>query len=513
MRSFSRLSLLSFFCWTVVSAGTTLAPAPAVAQEAALSKARDLNKKAVEAYENLDPDEARKFLQQALEVFAADGLDKHPLKATTHVTMGVVLVGGLKQRDAGIRQFKRALEIQADARIPKRLSTPEVVAAFEEARKDAGTAATPTPEPAKAEPAKPDPAKPAAVVGDGPPSDIKGIYHEPLTEAKTGAALNIKAAVQKGLAFEKLVLAYRPEGATDFLARDMDKDDKGWYTARIPEPALAGANVSYYIEARGAKGQSVASNGTSGEPHQVALSAPSAPKPVAQESSEDGPGGDGAVAKEKPSGAPGNYAGGRIFVILGAGVGGGITDGTAELNPEYGVDRKPNTYKGAAPANAGHIVGEVGYLLAPRLLLSVQARYQVITGATEWRDPSCPSGVCPAAKEALAAFAKATYFLGDSATFRPFVGGGLGLGDIRHLVNISNRLGLDGKKKLTDCGRTRDQPCIDTVAMGGLFVVASVGFVYNVSDGFMLTLSLNPEVAMPKVLLNVDLNFGLGLRF
>src|SRR5215207_4628906 len=96
-----------------VAALTALAPpAPARAQDPeALARVRDLNKKAVDAYENLDLEEARKSLMTALEICATEGLNRHNLKATTHLNLGVVLVGGSKQRDAGTKQFKRALEI------------------------------------------------------------------------------------------------------------------------------------------------------------------------------------------------------------------------------------------------------------------------------------------------------------------------------------------------------------------------------------------------------------------
>jgi hypothetical protein len=42
-------------------------------------------------------------------------------------------------------------------------------------------------------------------------------------------------------------------GASDFLARDMEREASGEYQARIPEPATAGGSVAYYIEAAGAR--------------------------------------------------------------------------------------------------------------------------------------------------------------------------------------------------------------------------------------------------------------------
>src|SRR5262245_56264976 len=90
-----------------------------------LAKVTDLNKRALDAYENLDMEEASKFLRTALETCASEGLNSHPLKARTHVHMGVVLVGGMRRKDLGIAQFKRALEIDKNIKITKRLNNPE----------------------------------------------------------------------------------------------------------------------------------------------------------------------------------------------------------------------------------------------------------------------------------------------------------------------------------------------------------------------------------------------------
>src|SRR3954470_17664281 len=87
-----RPSLLSC-CAAVVCAGALLCSgSPAQAQDAVLQKVTDLNKKAVESYENLDMDEAAKFLRQALELCAAEGLNNHKAKARTHIHLGIVMV-------------------------------------------------------------------------------------------------------------------------------------------------------------------------------------------------------------------------------------------------------------------------------------------------------------------------------------------------------------------------------------------------------------------------------------
>ena len=64
---------------------------------------------------------------------ASAGLDKHPIRARTHIHFGIVAIVGFKQREVGIKQFRKALEVQPDIKLTKQLATPELQDAFEEA--------------------------------------------------------------------------------------------------------------------------------------------------------------------------------------------------------------------------------------------------------------------------------------------------------------------------------------------------------------------------------------------
>jgi hypothetical protein len=462
----------------------------------ALAKVKELNKKALEAYENLDPDEARKALMQALEVCATEGLNKHPLKATTHMNLGVILVGGFKQRESALRQFGRALEIEPGIKIPKRLTNPEIQAAFDAAAKEAGVGSKPEPAAETAGAADPPaPAEPTAAPSrDGPPENIKGIHHEPVGDAVPGKAVPIKAAVEAALGSERVVLAYRAEGASDFLTRDMDLDESGWYVARIPEPATSGKSVAYYIEARGRGGQPLASNGSSGEPHMVALGAPAAA--VAQTKSiEEGD----LAARATTSQAVGA---GRLWLALGIGGGGGYAKGVPEVSPMTG--RRSNDFAGVAPAQLMHFAPEIGYFLSPTTLLSLQGRLQLVTGATEVVQQGCkPAGVCEPAKGAVAVLAKMTWLLGSPGKLRPYVSLAAGGGDIRYLVSISG---------LRDCGPRKDQTCIDTVPGGRFFAGPAAGVAFSLSDSAFLTGSVNTLLGVPRTAFNVDVNLGLAIK-
>ena len=133
-RPFSLLFVLVAVVVGVQIATTAVASAASPAGDpAAVAKVTNLNKKALEAYSQQDYDTARDLLKQALEICTSAGLDQHPITARTHVHFGVVAIVGFKQREVGLKQFRKALEIEPDIKLTKSLVTPELQDAFEEA--------------------------------------------------------------------------------------------------------------------------------------------------------------------------------------------------------------------------------------------------------------------------------------------------------------------------------------------------------------------------------------------
>jgi hypothetical protein len=107
-------------------------------------KVTALNKKALEQYARGDFEAARELLKQALDLCNSAGLDKHPIRARTHIHFGIVSIVGFKQREIGIKHFRKALELQPEIKLTKTLVTPELRDAFEEASvPDSGGAGTP----------------------------------------------------------------------------------------------------------------------------------------------------------------------------------------------------------------------------------------------------------------------------------------------------------------------------------------------------------------------------------
>ena len=132
-RPFSLLFMVVAVVVGVQIATTAAATAAPAGDPAMVAKVTNLNKKALEAYAQQDYDTARDLLKQALETCTSAGLDQHPITARTHIHFGAVAIVGFKQREVGIKQFKKALEIEPTIKLTKSIVTPELQDAFEEA--------------------------------------------------------------------------------------------------------------------------------------------------------------------------------------------------------------------------------------------------------------------------------------------------------------------------------------------------------------------------------------------
>src|SRR5262249_7830957 len=153
-----------------------------------------------------------------------------------------------------------------------------------------------------------------------------------------GEAITIAVTPDDALHAERLVLAYRPAGASTFSKVKMQKQSDGVFEAAIPAPATAGAEVAYYIEARDLDDKLVAGPGSpiaalgislapgpAGEGASGVAAAADATEPAAGAGATPAPT-TTAVAALAPSPPPRD----RWVLALLVGSGGGWSRGTAE---------------------------------------------------------------------------------------------------------------------------------------------------------------------------------------
>jgi hypothetical protein len=461
MRPLACLLALALF----VGAGAARAESDDSASPA-VDKIVKLNKRAVDEYENLNFEEARKILKDALAACTQAGLDNHAVAARSHVHMGVVLFAGFKQKDQALKEFKRAIEIQADIKLDKTLANPEIQAVFDEAAgAQSGTAAV-------------------------TPAAADAVTHEPVTRAEQGKPIPINVTIDPSVGAKKVVLSFSADGSEDFGEREMHEDTPGNWTGEIPASATEGAKLRYYIEVSGAGDQTIATKGSATEPLIVALERPEGapPQPVRRTTT--------VVTPKPEEAAPPTW-----YFGLGLGTGFGWATGAGEINSQDHISPA-----GFASGKLGQLAPEIGYFVSPQLLLSFEFRYQVVQGATAFfaTDNSCgPSMVCSPATFAVAGFGRANWLF-DLGDFHPFVAGLVGAGTIRHLATFPSE---------PHCGSNHTSTCIDTIAAGPIFVGGSGGILYNLSPVFALMAETNIVAGFTKFTLNFDFNVGVVVEY
>ncbi len=495
VRLLTRIGAVILLCHGVAAASPRrLAQAPD-----SVGKVTQLNREALAAIDKREFEKAREILKKALELCETSGLAQHPAAARTHIHMGVVIIQGFKNRELGEKQFGAALAIEPGIAMTPALVTPEISEAFDEAKQAAKsggsgsgtTAAGEAPSaPPESRPAAETPARPTVASGAG-----GGFTYHTVSEVKQGNAIKVTVNVDEDLKFHKIVLAYRPQGTSEFLGRAMDPVGPGSYSAEIPDHATTGSSVAYYIEAEDDDGQPVANRGTEERPLVIQLGGESHPSEHARASVAEKKSDSDDSTTLREEGDTDEEASHTWFVGLLVGSGVGYTSGTGETNANLPV---PGAF---AATSLGHVAPEVGYWVRPDLLLSAQGRLQVVSGPTELVDPT--GRVYQPASWAFALFAKASLFFG-SGDLRPFISGGLGGGQIRHVVTFG---------AYTDCGATRNQTCVDSVVAGPALAEAGGGLLYKLTPTFGLEASSNMQVAAPKFTFNIDFNAGVAVSF
>ncbi len=162
-------------------------------QEAILQQITSLNKAAIAAYSAGDFDKAKSQLLQAVALAKKDSeLQTHPVMARTLLHLGVLYVDGFEDNPGGIAYFVKALKIRPDIEVSQALATKSVKSAFDEARGQAGAAAS-----GEAAPASSPAAKKEAVAADDEGAEEKPATKMTAAEKKKAAAEEKKAAAEE----------------------------------------------------------------------------------------------------------------------------------------------------------------------------------------------------------------------------------------------------------------------------------------------------------------------------
>jgi hypothetical protein len=523
-------------------AATFLVSGVAHAQDqAAVEKIIQMNKRALEDYDTLEWESAKRTLLEALVAGKKAGLDNHPIMARTYVHLGAVYISGLKDRNKGLQSFVRALEIDPTIRISKAMSAPELEDVFAEALKQAKPrgvaaappppAAAPPPEPAAPPPPPAPPKKKGFVMEDEnapaetppPPKkrpvmqgDESGEADLPVhisaldcptpDDVPPEKAVKLKCAAASNLGVAQVFLLYRIPGSEEFGSVEMEKTSKGWYVGKIPKKAVTGKSVQFYFEGRNAAGKPVVSNGRADSPNLILISEGAAAKEAAKEAAEAAKDRGQAVDTEENPLDEDENRGPRLFlgkvdksrigldvrygkrkwwIGLGVGSGYGYAKGDG-LEARY--DLQKDYVPGLGWAGLGHLAPEIGYQLSPDFAISIMGRNQWIPQGAKYS-----KFVAHGAQSVLARL----IFFTKQSQLRFFGALQAGAGEGFRFVLYPDLKQPDFK---------------DTVRGGPFLGGAALGLNYEMSHAFSFVMELSGLAGFPMVSYVADVNVGLQLN-
>src|SRR5262249_8057796 len=111
------------------------AAAPAVAQEARnVKKIDDLNRAAMEDYDLLEFDAAKKQLNDALALAKRAKLEKPAACARPHLDLGIVYGAGAGDSDTALLEFTAALRIDPNIKLDAAYRSPALMKVLDQAR-------------------------------------------------------------------------------------------------------------------------------------------------------------------------------------------------------------------------------------------------------------------------------------------------------------------------------------------------------------------------------------------
>lgn len=220
------------------------------------ASAKALQKKAMEEdYLATEFGKAKDKLEKAL---AACGADKCApgVKALLQRDLGVVYVGGLNDKDKGQAAFAEALKLDPAVALDKDLTTKEITAVFEAAKKGGGA---PAPGPGPAVTPKP----------GGPSGDF---VHTPFPEQQVRTSVPVLVEYNGEEKLVKVLVRYKSFGMTEYKQFELKKiGEKQWGGNSPCADLMTTGDFSYYVQGFNDQNDPVATAGSRNEPYKTKI--------------------------------------------------------------------------------------------------------------------------------------------------------------------------------------------------------------------------------------------------
>ncbi len=451
---------------------------------AAAGPRQDVEKRlsaAMESYDLLEYETAKKLLLSALELVKDGRLEGDAIAAKVHLSLGIVYFAGLQDKAAARRSFIDAVAIDPEIALPTAYKTPDMSTLLETVR--AATA------PSRKPPDRDTGGGDARSGGQASAVDcltLSGLAHRQVERSRRSAPQRIVASLGGDVQASKVALFVRGLSRPEFVELRMTRDRDCTYTGTIPGNLLIGDTIHYYVAAVNTKGTVVASSGSRGAPNLIELFGPERAvdggadeNPLVEDPADPPPEPQETVFRRAAPRSPAKGSPRKLYLSVGVASGLGYVTGETE--------QQRNEVQCCIAPGLFTVSGELGYALSPRLVLAGVARLGFPIGANlDGHSPLGPAG-----------FVRARYSLSSSPDRGLYVMGQLGAGIIRNTIKLTEQVieGMD----------------TDIVALGPLLAGGGLGYSAALTPMLALQLDVSAIFGIPIVgeLGTSKLNFGI----
>ena len=225
--------------------------------QAQLRRVLDLNREAMDAYTNLEIEQAMDLLQQALQTAERGNVTGSPL-ARTYVNLGVVSIGGMSDNGQGLQHFIAALRADSSVQLDPLTSSPDIQSVFQLAQNRVGTGGDSGGSTTGVEPSG---------GGESPPGTIP---HSAISEQLRNTALPIFVAAPEDAPVGKVYVYYKSPGMREFRRLEMRRMNGG-FGLELPCSEVMAPSVEYYIAVLNNDGDPMGTAGTPEQPYAVSI--------------------------------------------------------------------------------------------------------------------------------------------------------------------------------------------------------------------------------------------------
>ncbi len=464
---------------SVAVASVLLFSSSAWAQGSGEARVERLHEQAVEAYTNLEMDDATDLLDRALEVAEGEGVTGTTV-ARVRLTYAVVLILGLNRLADGRHQMVSAIQEDSTVEPPAELSAPLVDQLWDDVRSEHAGSDTPTEDPNE-------------VVQFGQTSVVVANVEEQLPQR----AIPIYAELEQAQDMSRIILAYRGPNMRRYLRIEMAEHGSG-YAGRIACHRVEEPSVEYFVEVLDSRGEVIARAGSEEEPRRVVVrrelegSAPHLPgEPPEPPCSED--------EREEVTVTPTERS--RIMYFeVNIGTGAGVPYSSQQEQLSCTSEGATVTDRiNITPAVAWTelvLVPEFGFYIGPHIALGVRGRLQI------------PGAVYPGGPFSWAVLARVRWFVLPRDPYRLslHLAGGYG--------TVSHPIALEGE---VNCHDQFDRESTGTLVYhrqaGAGIVQLGGAFIWDLHRNFGIGAELDISILFPTFAVQGDLLLVMNASF